>query len=251
MGARSGSRCSITMSPSSNWAKVARPRCSISACKNAGLKVWPVTSSGPGQSGAAQPLRSVDTGRAVEGACARPGRCVLPATQSHGYLGDAEHGLPAGRWEPPPRMAMRVGSWRLAAWGSSRGDVGRSADCHQARLAPCAPACQLPLRNLAAGATSRVRAVRRFALCRLPWMTKASVSPGGQHGQIWRWGARRSGQVCSLASRYSSRSVLAFGGPTSRVVGVDAQQRCLRRGWGRRQMPQLPQNRGALGAVQA
>ena len=60
--------------------------------------------------------------------------------------------------------------------------------------------------------------------------------------------AQQPGVLAGIAVQLA-RSVLAFGGSASRVMGVGAQRRVGGCVWGGRQMPQLHKNHGALGAV--
>lgn len=90
---------------------------------------------------------------------------------------------------------LRHGAQAVAVWG---------VVLLRRTVAPCAPACQAATapggrRNQPRSGSSSVE------LCRLPWMTKASVCRVASRGS-WRWGARRSSRVCSPASRYSSHA---------------------------------------------
>ena len=73
--------------------------------------------------------------------------------------------------------------------------------------------------------------------------------PRGQQGQLAvGCQAQQPGVLVGVAVQLA-RSVLAFGGSASRVMGVDAQRRVGGCVWGWRQMPQLHKNNGALSAV--
>ena len=93
-------------------------------------------------------------------------------------------------------------------------------------VAPCAPAFHTAVepggrRNQPRSGSSSV------ALCRLPWMTKASVCRVASRGSR-RWGASRAAAGCSSASRYSSHAACSPSVAQQAVSWVLMRSDCRR-----------------------